>query len=79
MDKVLATIPKGKNDEIRVGLQSFKGTEMFFARVFYQGDDDEFRPGKNGLTLRVELLPELIAALQEAEQEARAAELLPTG
>ena len=34
------------------------------------------RPGKNGLTLKVELLPELVSALQEAEAVARTAGLL---
>ena len=34
MDKLIATIPKGRNEEIRVGLQTWNGKEMAFARVF---------------------------------------------
>ena len=35
-----------------------------------------YLPGRNGLTLKVELLPELVSALREAETEARSAGLL---
>ncbi len=48
---------------------------MVSARVFYD-DGAECRPGRNGINVRVELLPDLIAALRGAEAEAQAAGLL---
>ena len=79
MEKLITTIPKSHREQIRVGLSEFTkdGTtyNMAFARVYYD-DGAEYRPGRNGINLRVELLPELIAALQGAEVEAQAAGLL---
>ncbi len=80
MEKTVRTIRKSQREEVRVGLSEFTkdGTtyNMIFARVYYD-DGAEFRPGRNGLNLRVELLPELIEGLQAAEREAREAGLLP--
>ncbi len=79
MEKLISTVKKSQREEIRVGLSEFtkdgESYNMAFARVYYD-DGAEYRPGRNGINLRVELLPELIAALQQAEAEARAAGLL---
>ena len=79
MEKTIRTIRKSQREEIRVGLSEFAkdGTtyNMAFARVYFD-DGAEYRPGRNGINVRVELLPVLIAALQQAEAEARAAGLL---
>ncbi len=79
MEKTIRTIRKSQREEIRVGLSEFAkdGTpfNMVFARVYFD-DGAEYRPGRNGINVRVELLPELIEGLQKAAAEARAAGLL---
>ncbi len=79
MKKTIRTIRKSQREQIRVGLSEFTkdGTmfNMVFARVFFD-DGAKYRPARNGLNVRVELLPELIAALGQAEAEARAVGLL---
>ncbi len=79
MEKTIRTIRKSQRGQIRVGLSEFAKDDttfnMVFARVYFD-DGAEYRPGRNGINVRVELLPELIAALQQAEAEARAAGLL---
>ncbi len=81
MEKLIAAIPKNQREEIRVALSEFEkdGTthDMVSARVFYDAGDGEMRPGRNGLNVSVKLLPQLVAALRQAEAEARAAGLLP--
>ena len=81
MDKTIATIPKNSREEIRVALTEFvkdgKTFDMVSARVHYDAGNGEMRPGRNGLNISVRLLPELVAALRQAEAEARAAGLLP--
>ena len=77
MDKLIATIPKNKTEEIRVGLDEYKGHDLVSLRVWadpYAGA--ERVPTKRGLSGSVRLLPELIAALQQAEAAAREAGLL---
>ena len=80
MEKLVATIPKSARDEIRVALTEYTTKDavhqMVSARVFFE-DGPEHRPGRNGINVKVTLLPALIGALQEAEREARAAGLLP--
>ncbi len=74
MDKLIATITKNKTEEVRIGIGKFKGHALVSLRVWtdqYQGD--ERVPTKKGISVRVQVLPELIAALQKAETAAREA------
>ena len=79
MESTVCTIKKSQREEIRIGLSEYTkdGTtyDMVSARVFYD-DGSEYRPGRNGLNIRVNLLPALIDGLQAAEQEARLAGLI---
>ena len=80
MDKLIATIRKNASEEVRVSLSEFTANgpthQMVSARVFYDDGAGNLKPGRNGINLKVDHLPALIAALQEAEAEARAAGLL---
>lgn len=76
MKATIATIPKNKLEEVRVGIDEYKGFDLVSLRVWtdpYAGD--ERVPTKKGISMSVKLLPELIAALQEAEAVAREAGL----
>ncbi len=79
MEKTIRTIRKSQGQKIHVGLSEYtKDGEMFdmaYARVYFD-DGAEYRPTRNGLNIRVCLLPALIAALQQAEAEARSVGLL---
>ena len=79
MRKLIATIPKNGREKILVALDEFKTKDttydMISVRVFYE-DGGEYRPGRNGLNVRVTLLPAIVAALRDAETEARKAGLL---
>lgn len=77
MDKLIATIPKNQSEEIRIGLDEYKKHDLVSIRVWadpYAGD--ERVPTKKGISVSVRLLPDLIAALQEAEAAAREVGLL---
>ena len=79
MKQHIRTIPKNGREEIRVALDEFKAKDttydMISVRVFYE-DGGEYHPGRNGLNVRIELLPAIVAALRDAETEARKAGLL---
>ena len=70
---LIAVVPKNQREEIRVSIDQFKGTELLDVRIFANFDDGdgERRPTKKGISVKVERLPELIAALHLAEVEAR--------
>ena len=71
-ERVIATLDKNSAEEVRVSLSTFKGYDLISARVWTdpEGGDGERRPTRKGLTLRVELLPQLLEALQQAAEEA---------
>ncbi len=63
----LAVIPKNQKEEVHVALSSFKGRNLIDVRTYaVWGDDPAPRPTRNGVSLSVDRLPELIAALQSA-------------
>ncbi len=79
MDKKIRTIETTKFRELRVDISEFKGHDMIGLRQWvqpYSGDDDERIATKNGIAFRLKDLRAVIVALEEAEQEARAAGLL---
>lgn len=75
-DMIIAKIQKNGREQLRVGLSEFKGHPLVSMWVWFRGSGGNMQPGRSGLSVRVSLLPRLIKALQEAEQEARKAGLL---
>ncbi len=77
MEKLIETIRKNAREEIRISLTEFKGHDLVDCRVYadpYTGGD--WLATRKGVCVSVKKLPDLIAALQQAEAEARAAGLL---
>ena len=64
----LGTIRKNLAEEIRLTAETFKGVEIVNARVWCRTDGGEYRPGKQGLAFRLELLGEVLNALGKARK-----------
>lgn len=62
----MIAIPKNAREEIRVSVDEFKGHHLCNMRVWYR-DGEEHRPGKQGIALRLELVPQLIDALRSVK------------
>lgn len=56
-------IRKNTREVIRIQRQEFNGHDLLNIRVFYQGGAGEMRPGKQGIAIRVDLLPELMETI----------------
>ncbi len=71
MDKLLGTIPKNELEEIRVRVRAFRGHPYIDIRVYWRTDPEEeyWRPSQKGVTLKPELVGELITALKNVEPE----------
>lgn len=68
MSTLIATFEKNRREQIRVVLDEFKGVEICHVRVFVPKDEQGgFAPTQKGIAIRVEQLPDLIAALQKAD------------
>ena len=70
MSDPIAIIPKTSIDEIRVMWSEFKGHRYLDIRVYTEIDGDKV-PTKKGVTLRPDLIPELIKALESAQSSAQ--------
>lgn len=62
-DRVVARIPLGK-DEVRVGVQPFKGNTYAYIRRFYK-TDGQWRPSPKGVSLRTDCLDDLIQLVDD--------------
>ena len=73
----VAVIQKNAREELRVSVETFKGVPLVNLRVWFRNEEGEWRPGKQGVALRLELLPELAQALEQAGEEAERQGLMP--
>lgn len=64
-DQLVHSFPKNPLEEVRSSLTVFKGKQYVDLRIYYKGDDGEFRPSKKGLTVSVDLFPELEEAIRK--------------
>ena len=67
---LIASIRKNTSEELRVSLDEYAGRDLLSLRVWYTANDGTQRPGKAGVALRVDALPELREAIIKAEAEA---------
>jgi len=75
MQKEIAKIGKNAEEEIIVQLTNFKGHDLVDLRVWVKSLIGETgKPTKKGLTVKPDLLPELIEALKEADRTYREAQ-----
>jgi Transcriptional Coactivator p15 (PC4) len=68
----IADVPKNSREVLRVELTTYNGHDLVNLRVWYSAGDDDMRPGKAGVALRVEKLPHLRDAIDKAIAAARA-------
>lgn len=67
----VGTIRKNSAEEVRILLDEFKGARLVSVRVFANyGSGDEPLPTKKGVSLRVDLLDDLIRELCQARAHA---------
>lgn len=72
-DKVFESLDrsyKDKKEELRVALGEYNGKRFASMRLWWLGNDGEFRPDKTkGITVRPKEIRKVIEALQRMEQE----------
>src|SRR5689334_6976964 len=76
--RIIGTISKNRKERVQVSLSEYRGFDMLTVRVWYLDDDQSWKPGKQGLALRVELLPQLTVLLHKAQPVAQDQHLLPS-
>lgn len=69
-EKLVKTIRKASDKEIRIGVSPFKGNVYIYVRI-YKRIDDEFRPTKKGISIAVNKYDELVQALETLHEALR--------
>ena len=64
----MIALRKNAREELRVSLDEFKGHRLLNLRVWFEGDDGQMRPGKQGVALRLEMAGELADAIRKVTQ-----------
>ena len=60
----LRSIPKNrKGEEVRITVETFNGTRLLNLRVWYPDEDGVMRPGRQGISMRAEMVPDVRDAL----------------
>ena len=74
----IAEIAKNSREVLRVNVGPYKGRQLLSIWTWVQAPDGNgMRPTNKGISVRVELLPELRDAIKNAEATAMAQGLLP--
>ncbi len=70
-ENAIAVIAKNSKECVHVALSSFKGRSLIDVRTYaVWGDDPSPRPTRNGVSLSIDKLDELMSALVSARAEA---------
>lgn len=69
-DKLAGAITRNSREEVRVGLQEFKGTATVYVRTYARKRDGEWIPTQKGVTLAVNRLPSLREMVDRLIEEA---------
>lgn len=64
---------KNAGEKVHIQFNQYKGSDLIDIRVYYDTDNDEseWRPTRKGISIRVDLLPELLEGLQKAQKRLR--------
>ena len=68
-ERLIARIPRNHNTEIRIGVNEFRGQRLIYLRLFLREDsqgEETWKPTQKGVSLRVDLYPRLLDALEKA-------------
>lgn len=64
MSEPIAQFDKNSNEQVRITLEEYRGHRLFDIRSYYH-DGVDWRPTKKGLSLKIELYPELREAVEQ--------------
>ncbi len=71
--EVVAELVKNSRETVKISLSEYHGQPLADVRIYAPvPGTDVLCPTKKGLSVRVDILPDLIAGLREAEAQARA-------
>jgi hypothetical protein len=68
--ELVHSFERSPTEQVQVALSKYKGKTYADLRIFYKADDGEYRPTKKGITVSLDLLPELGEAITKLIEKA---------
>ena len=69
----MIALRKNTREELRIERQEYHGHDLINMRVWYDDGTGEYRPGKQGIAFRAEMLPKVFDALGQLAEKREAA------
>ena len=79
IERVFGRFPTGSNGQVQVSRSAYRGRNRIDLREFFPSEGGELKPTRRGVTLPLNTLPALRAALEQAEADALRLGLLEAG
>jgi len=67
-NELIHSFQKNATEEVRISLTEYLGHKLIDIRVYYQGENNEYRPTKKGLSISVDKFSELQEAVKNIEK-----------
>jgi Transcriptional Coactivator p15 (PC4) len=74
--EIVGEWPIGRHEHLRVSVELFNGVWLVNCRKWFEAENGELRPGKQGIALGVKQLPRLVEAMGRALASARQRKLI---
>lgn len=65
-DRTIATLRHGSREELRITVTEQNGRRTINFRSWFKAKDGQFRPGKDGMRIRAEIVDDVLEALAKA-------------
>jgi hypothetical protein len=65
-EKILARLRRGQREELRISVVDRNGKRTIRLRSWFIAKDGQFRPGKDGMHIRADIVDDVLQALAKA-------------
>jgi len=66
-DRLIDSFGKNATEVVRAALEEYRGHQLFSLRIWFEVEPEKWVATKKGLSLKVELFPELKRAVEKLE------------
>ncbi len=73
---VIGEFEKNSKEIFRVSLQNYAGNDVLNLRIFYRDSNGDWKPSKDGITIRATQFPQLASLLADAGKALRELEVI---
>jgi hypothetical protein len=75
-ESFIATFEKNSKEEVRFSVDEFHGKKLINIRVYFRDNDGQYKPGKQGLAVSVDLYRHLAGAIVQVGEHLQEVGLL---